>query len=340
MEELVNPNWHVILIHIPLGLLFTGAALAVVARLLGRPDALAAAAWMLAIGGLATLPTAAAGVYALRDVALSGRPQAGLGWDAVVADSGLNAEQWRMIMRHVAWNACGSVLSVACVAVGLRLAPAARARWRDALLAGMLAACALFAVGAWYGGEMVYRHGVAVAPEGQPPGALGVHGHRADLDRVDVDAGPGDGAAALVRHLVPPLQAHVVLGGILLALATAALAAGRTGEDPDRRGWRWAVVLTAGAIVAAAGVWASRAAHGSWSEWLTAATQPRLLVHGLGALLLLAACATRLLGRPRARPARVAGWVIVIALAAQAGWGGLMLLDGRQGPLLQLQESR
>src|SRR3712207_6177725 len=69
-KEFINPNWHVILIHYPLGVFLLGVALEV-ALLVFRHHgpARAAARWMIVLGALLGLPAAYAGTYALSDVA-------------------------------------------------------------------------------------------------------------------------------------------------------------------------------------------------------------------------------------------------------------------------------
>ncbi len=131
-KELVNPNWHVILVHFPLGVFLFGMALEVVCLLFRQHGSVRAAArWMVVLGALAGLPTAYAGAYALSDVARRTAPSVPdtAPWHAVTGASSLTAHQWGMIESHI-WTS-GGVAVVAAVVV--TLAVACSDRWRAGL---------------------------------------------------------------------------------------------------------------------------------------------------------------------------------------------------------------
>src|SRR5687768_10037846 len=68
-KELVNPNFHVILIHFPIGLLLTGTLIELFSFLGWRRSGFRIAGrWMILLGALLAIPTAFAGIYALSDV--------------------------------------------------------------------------------------------------------------------------------------------------------------------------------------------------------------------------------------------------------------------------------
>ncbi|CAA9409124.1 MAG: hypothetical protein AVDCRST_MAG64-2189, partial [uncultured Phycisphaerae bacterium] len=198
----------------------------------------AAARWMVVFGALGGLPAACAGAYALSDVARRTAPAElpdDAPWHAVTSASSLNADQWEMLESH-AWTS-GGIAVIAAVLV--TLAVACSDRWRAGLypvFLGMLLGCAGFmSVGAWYGGEMVYRHGVAVRlpyaeVEGERPDGPAVPSSQPAAARAAETAeGAGaslDSPAAEtqrekprgVEYFVNPLQAHVTLAGLAAAL--------------------------------------------------------------------------------------------------------------------------
>lgn len=230
-KEFINPNWHAVLVHFPLGVFLLGMLVEVVCLVFRHHGSLRSGArWMVVLGALAGLPAAYAGTYALSDVARRTAPAVpdDQPWHAVVAGSSLNADQWEMIESHV-WTS-GGIAVIAAVLV--TLAVACSDRWRAGLypvFLGMLLGCAGFmAIGAWYGGEMVYRHGVAVKlpaaePAREPSPAASPSSAAATNDELGAVA---DSPAAETQkekprglaYFVNPLQAHVTIAGIAAAL--------------------------------------------------------------------------------------------------------------------------
>jgi uncharacterized membrane protein len=150
----VNPNYHVILIHYPLGVFVLG----VILELLGlvfwrRSSARVAGRWMILIGALLSLPAATSGIYALADVARQMGP----------AKAQLYAERYAYLKRHVWVMSIASIVAVFSSVIWL----AANNHWRRTLwlpsFVGVLIAWGLMTYGAWYGGETIYRQGTAVA---------------------------------------------------------------------------------------------------------------------------------------------------------------------------------
>ena len=233
-KEFINPNWHVILIHYPLGVFMLGLVLEV-ALLIFRHRGVArtASRWMVVIGALSSLPAAYAGMYALADVTRRTAPPGAAvhgPWYLVSSASTMTPHQWSMIDDHV-WKAGGAAVLAALIAT---LAISLTDRWRDRLypilLVLMLGCAAIMAAGAWYGGEMVYRHGTAVG--------LGYHeDERADAQTrpvASVDAPatrPGTSAAAQeqvkrpagLEYYVNPMQLHVTLAGLAAAMGLFAI---------------------------------------------------------------------------------------------------------------------
>src|SRR5690606_19377672 len=82
-------------------------------------------------------------------------------------------------------------------------------------LLALVFACGLLVVGAWHGGEAVYRHAVAV----EPPTQAGAEG------ALVPDPGAGGDEVLVAGGLtVQRLQLHLTLAGISVGVALAALA--------------------------------------------------------------------------------------------------------------------
>src|SRR5678815_4596006 len=90
-KEFINPNWHVILIHLPLGVFMLGMVLELALLVFRhRGGGRTASRWMVVLGALASLPAAYSGMYALSDVARRTAPMGAAGegpWHAVAQAS-------------------------------------------------------------------------------------------------------------------------------------------------------------------------------------------------------------------------------------------------------------
>lgn len=222
-KEFINPNLHVILIHYPLGVFALGVVIELLSFLYRRSSIRTAARWMILIGALSGVPAAITGIYALADVARRSMPHAlqdelaGAPWYEVAAAAShpvgrLSTADWEMLEDHAWLQGAATVLSVLVVVIALGCTD----RWRQKayfpFLLLLLISLGIMAAGAWHGGEMVYRNGVAVKL-----------GHGGEI----VDAtSAGDLQSEMKRGLeryVPPLQIHVLLAGCAVALALAAL---------------------------------------------------------------------------------------------------------------------
>ena len=223
-KEFINPNWHVILVHFPLGVFMLGMLLEVAFMLLRHHgSARQAARWMVVLGALAALPAAYAGTYALSDVARRTAPAApdDAPWHAVADASTLNAEQWEMIDSHV-WTSGGIAVITALL---VTLAVGCSDRWRDRLyplfLLLLLGCAGFMGAGAWYGGEMVYREGIAVklphkqdeARSATQPTTLPA-ASAADSPAAETQTEKPAG----IDYFVNPMQTHVTLAGVAAAM--------------------------------------------------------------------------------------------------------------------------
>jgi uncharacterized membrane protein len=275
VKEFVNPNFHVALVHIPLGLLFTGVLIELFSFLGWRRGGFhAAGRWMILLGTLTAIPVAISGVYALADVSKVGLSEtdAQLPWKDVVTKSPLvqDHEAWEQMEDHALVQSIATGVLVLVVLVWLSASDKWRARLYWPLLVILLTGVGMSAAGAWYAGEAVYTHGVGVqrgshherndltttsstvktaaalqtepspttspatSPTTAPAGATTSGESRITKSPAHTTGGPtaGDesaggseqrGVKRGIEFYFPPMQVHVILAGIAIALAVAAL---------------------------------------------------------------------------------------------------------------------
>ena len=132
-KEFINPNWHVLLIHLPLGLFVTGMVIELLSFMYRRSVARTAGRFMILIGALSTIPAALSGIYAFANVARMELPGSvsdpDQPWSVIAATTQLNTEQWEHLRNHVFANSVGAGVAVLCVTIGL----GASDRWRKRL---------------------------------------------------------------------------------------------------------------------------------------------------------------------------------------------------------------
>ena len=231
--QLVNPNWHAALVHVPIGLFAVGVVVELFSFLYARSAARAAGRWMIAVGAFAMVPTAVSGLYAVSDVARRSMPpgaRADVAWADVLRQADLyngkagpadaEGEQWRLIAGH-AWRMGPATL---LAVLGVVVWTGASDRWRRRLYppVGLLLLAALAAMlsGAWMGGEMVYRHGTGVRLNDRPAMPAGMYPTTAPGAAREMTAAKPPRSVA---YYLPPLQTHLLLGGSAVAVALAAL---------------------------------------------------------------------------------------------------------------------
>ena len=202
----VNPNFHVIIIHYPLGVFVMGVILELLGFMWPKSSLRTAARWMILLGALCAIPAATSGIYALSDVANHQSPIVGV--------------RYHQLYWHVVLQGIATLLAVGVAAFGL----AASDRWRRKaylpILIGLLAAWGFFVVGSWHGGETVYDKGTAVrslpSTETPPNGAAS-----------DTDARPLvplHSKKAIRYYLGDIVQIHMIVAGCAFAVAIGALA--------------------------------------------------------------------------------------------------------------------
>src|SRR5687768_185446 len=135
-KEFINPNWHVILIHYPLGVFVLGMVIELFSFMYRRSTLRVAGRWMILLGALLALPAALSGVYALANVVRMELPAAQVNpdqtWQQVVDMTQFGKdepEQWEFLRQHVWAQSAATALCAALVTVALGCSD----RWRRRL---------------------------------------------------------------------------------------------------------------------------------------------------------------------------------------------------------------
>jgi hypothetical protein len=229
----ISPNWHVVLLHLPLALLTVGTFIELFAFLWRGSSARVAARWMILLGALGMIPVATSGIYAFANVATGATNMTtggGGAWSDIVARSRWGTEQWWLMKMHIilTCSALGLILLVCVVYLGGtdRLRAATHLLFLLFLVVGV----GTMLAGARYSGEAVYRYGVAVTPPAGtdlPVGSELAGGEEepaaaADQAESENHAAPETPSPLwnrTLRQILPPLQVHTFLAGLVIALA-------------------------------------------------------------------------------------------------------------------------
>jgi uncharacterized membrane protein len=219
-NQFISPNWHPLLIHYPLAFLSAGIVIELLSFLWPRGSFRAAGRWMILLGALSSVPALAAGIYSYRIVIGGGAAQPRMvPWFQAIAQSTLSAEQWRFMRYHI-WLNC---IGVAVVVLAVTIWFAATDAWRRTLyfptLLALLCGMGLFGVGSWFGGEAVYRLATAVElPPAQVTTPSSVDGVAQNVPAAHLAPTRG------LKWVVPPIELHIVLAGVVVALMFGAIA--------------------------------------------------------------------------------------------------------------------
>lgn len=208
-EEIINPNWHVILVHYPLALLTLGVVIELFALLWRTSTARTAAKWMILLGTLSMVPTATVGLYAFKDAASGASSQPDAPWDELKSNSGWTTDQWTFMRRHIVWQSGATAICLVVVLMYLSSSDAWRRGLHLPLLALLVIAVALASGGAYWSGEAVYRHKVAVEPQ--------------STENTVGTAVSGNESMTRWNDKLSPLQLHLLFAGFTVAVAWAAL---------------------------------------------------------------------------------------------------------------------
>jgi hypothetical protein len=130
---------------------------------------------------------------------------------------------------HVWLNSLGVAVVAAAVVFWIAASDMLRRKVHLLVAAGFIVAMGLFSVGAWYGGESVYRYGTAVNMPS--PNTLAAQTMELRESATHSDAHhererslqDANTTERRVKFYVPPLELHMTLAGIAVAISLAAL---------------------------------------------------------------------------------------------------------------------
>jgi len=211
----MNPNYHVILIHYPLGVFVLGVILETLSFMWRRSSIRLAARWMILLGALLMLPAATSGIFALHDVQRQ-------------SADGMPMERAAFLSRHVWVMGSATILALLCAVVGLGASNRMRERLRYILLGGLLATVGMLVYGAWFGGETIYRQGTSVsligyeAGESQPTDFKPVLRIPAE-PKIDFSTPKKKYSTIVNYYMGGALQGHIIMAGLAFAVAMGAL---------------------------------------------------------------------------------------------------------------------
>src|SRR5579863_9208904 len=155
MARFIIPNFHVILIHVPLGLLGIGLLIEIFSFMWRRSSFRDAGRWMIILGALAMLPAATSGIFALLDVMNHGGQQ-GHSWIDLKAASGFSPHDWELAKDHFILTGAATLLALLAVLAYMSASDRGRRRVYPAAMIALIAAMGMMTAGAWHGGEMIY----------------------------------------------------------------------------------------------------------------------------------------------------------------------------------------
>ena len=201
---LIHPNWHVLFIHLPLGLLVAGILIELFSFLWERSSVRAAGRWMILLGALSALPAATTGIYAFYDVVHHSGRASGETWQDLVKASSWGPQQWFYMRMHIWLMSCAVGLFLLAAITWVGSSDGTRAKFRWPILAALLVALGGAAVGAWFSGEAVYLLGVAAEPR-MSGGSVATTNPWSMPIKVD------------------PAQVHLLLIGLTLLVAAGAI---------------------------------------------------------------------------------------------------------------------
>ena len=196
MGNLIEPNIHPLLVHFTIALTVTAATSYVLARFpfmsRWRASLLPAGDWMLAFAALSVIATVAAGFEAYYSVAHDNPSHAVMtthrNWAAATALGILVLAFWRWRVRAAPPSVTFAALSVV--------------------------AAALLTVTAWWGGRLVFGHGVGVArlpqvsDESQPHEHVAAHAPARPVERAAPSAAAPNTPEGVVDAYAAAVRAH------------------------------------------------------------------------------------------------------------------------------------
>jgi uncharacterized membrane protein len=206
VDKFIVPNYHVILIHFPLGMLGVGVIIELFSFLWSRSSFRDFGRWLILVGTLLAVPAVTSGLYAFRDVVGHGSDQDS--WSEYKSQSNFSQQDWKFIRYHILLESSATGAALIAVVMWLGASDEWRKIVRVPSLLLLLAAIGLMADGAWHGGEMVFRLGFAVQ------GRQSV---------IPDSTTPPQSLQDKIEYYVPRGEAHLALAGFVFALAAVSL---------------------------------------------------------------------------------------------------------------------
>ena len=206
MQPLVQPNWHIALIHFPIALIVIGTIVELFSFLGWRRTGFRwAGRWMLLIGAILSVPTTFSGLYALSQEVPNGV-------HALAASDPLLAKTLRL---HIWTQSIATGLAMFLVVVWISLTNFWRDRLSIVFKLLLIVTSGLILYGSHLGGSMVYQHQLATT---QPAVTLSHAATEPAFPPMDQLKSLNTWAA-----LAPPDQTHVTMAGFAMALACVTL---------------------------------------------------------------------------------------------------------------------
>lgn len=170
---LTQPNLHVALVHFPIALLATGAAIEIFSFLGWRRGGFRLAGrWMILLGALLAPAVTLSGIDALRNaVAAPDDYEQFSSWQEMRSHSQLAADPlaWADLQRHMWLQVAASAAAMMLVLTWIALPDAWRRRLHLGFASLLVVTTAVTLVGAHAGGQLVFAHGVGVSAKHAAP---------------------------------------------------------------------------------------------------------------------------------------------------------------------------
>jgi uncharacterized membrane protein len=207
---LISPNLHVVMIHYPLAMLIAGTLIEFFSFMWPRSSFRTAGRWMILIGALSAIPATFSGIYALKQIA---HVPDDTTWAQTRATSAVlsQPEIWNMLRRHTLYQSIATGVSCSLVLIWLGSSDRLRRSLHVILVLLMTVTVAGMVYGAWFGGESIYKKGVAVdttvavpTTESTEPTTLPVN---------------WTNTKTRAELMFPPLELHTILAGVAVAFA-------------------------------------------------------------------------------------------------------------------------
>ncbi|MGC4030859.1 MAG: hypothetical protein QM754_03805 [Tepidisphaeraceae bacterium] len=200
MPPLIQPNWHIAVVHFPIALIVVGTLVELFSFLGWRGSGFRRAGrWMLLIGAVLAVPTTFSGMYA---------------WSELIPRNGMaelretNPALAQAMTTHIWLNAIATAAAMFLVVVWIALSDRSRDRLNLLFKLSLIAVSGLILLGAHSGGDSVYGHGLGVDTK-RTPSTLPTLEEARQLQTWE--------------SLLPTWQSHVTLAGFAMAIACIAL---------------------------------------------------------------------------------------------------------------------